>query len=112
MSIVPSKQSHDAAAAESVEQRFRRLADAWLAETAFVSSSSEVVAHPAFEEIVKMGRPVIPFVLRELENGPGHWHRALRRITGIDLATDDNRGDSRKLAEAWLRWGRAQDYEW
>ena len=51
-------------------------------------------------------------MLRELEGGAGHWHRALRRITGADPVTDEIRGDVNKMAEAWLRWGRAQGYEW
>jgi hypothetical protein len=81
MSTVPAKQPP---ATEGIEEKFRRLAAAWLAGTAYVSSSSDLVAHPAFQEIVGMGPAVIPLVLRELQNRTGHWHRALRRITGAD----------------------------
>jgi hypothetical protein len=110
MSTVPIKQTP--APAESFEDKFRRLAAVWLTETAYVSSSSDMVAHPAFQEIVAMGSAVIPLVLAELEKGTGHWHRALRRITGADPVPPNDRGNVAKAAEAWLRWGKEQGYEW
>jgi hypothetical protein len=112
MSTVPAKQTPATEPAETIEERFQRLASVWRAETACVSSSSELVAHPAFQEIVGMGPAVIPLLLRALENRTGHWHRALRRITGVDPVPPADRGNIDKAAEAWLRWGKEQGYEW
>jgi len=42
----------------------------------------------------------------------GHWHRALRQITGADPVPPADRGNLDKAAEAWLRWGKKQGYEW
>jgi hypothetical protein len=95
-----------------VEAKCQRLAAVWRAETAHVSSTSELVGHPAFQEIVGLGPAVIPLLLRELERRTGHWHRALRRITGVDPVPAEDRGDIGKAAEAWLRWGKEQGYEW
>ena len=72
MPTVPAKQTPTTEPVETVEEKFRRLACAWRVETAYISSSSELVAHPAFREIVGMGPPVIPLLLRELENRTGH----------------------------------------
>lgn len=102
----------EAAGAETVEARFQRLASDWHAGTAYASSSSDLVAHPAFQEIVGMGTAVIPLLLRELENRTGHWHRALRQITGADPVPPADRGNVDRAAEAWLRWGKEQGYEW
>ncbi len=112
MATIPSKQTPAPEPVETVEEKFRRLAAVWLAETAYVSSSSDLVAHPAFQEIVGMGPAVIPLLLRELENRTGHWHRALRRITGADPVPPTERGNIEKAAEAWLRWGKEQGYGW
>lgn len=112
MSTVPVKPASVGEPAESIEARFRRLAAAWTAETAYVSSTSDLVAHPAFQEIVGMGPAVIPLLLRELEKGTGHWHRALRRITGADPVPSADRGNVAKAAEAWLRWGKEHGYQW
>lgn len=112
MSTLPARPTPSTEPPETVAERFRRLADVWRAETAYVSSSSDLVAHPAFREIVGMGPAVIPLLLRELEGRTGHWHRALRRITGIDPMPPEDRGDVGKAAEAWLRWGKEQGYAW
>ena len=112
MSTVPAKQKPDSALTETLEQKFDRLAAAWLSDTAYVSSSSDLVAHPAFQEIVALGKPVIPLVLRELQRRTGHWHRALRRITGADPVALVDRGNIDKAADAWLRWGKEQGYVW
>ena len=111
MSTLPAKEKPAPEPAESIEEKFRRLAAAWLAGTSFVSSSSDLVAHPAFQEIVGMGPAVLPLLLRELENRTGPWHRALRRITGADPVPPADRGTIDKAAEAWLRWGKEQGYD-
>src|ERR1700756_5327312 len=108
MSSVPTRQAPDAEAAETVHEQFRRLAALWGEGTAFVSSSSDLVSHPAFQQIVDMGPTVIPLLLRELENRTGHWHRALRRITGTDPVPPGDRGNIDRATEAWLRWGKEQ----
>ena len=103
MPTVPARQTGATEPVETIEERFRRLASVWLAETAYISSSSDLVAHPAFQEIVAMGPTVIPLLLRELEQRTGHWHRALRQITGAEPVPPADRGSLDKAAEAWLR---------
>lgn len=112
MPTLPAKQTGATEPVETVEEKFRRLASAWRAETPYVSASSDLVAHPAFQEIIGMGSVVIPLLLRELESRTGHWHRALRLITGPDPVPPADRGNIEKAAEAWLRWGKERGYEW
>jgi hypothetical protein len=112
MSTVPTVPTPPAQAPENIDEKFQRLAAAWLAATAHISSSSDLVAHPAFQEIVGMGPTIIPLLLRELEKGTGQWHRALRRITGADPVPPADRGDIDKAAAAWLRWGQEHGYAW
>jgi hypothetical protein len=112
MPTVPIKPTGTTLPVETIEEKFQRLASVWRAETAYASSSSDLVAHPAFQEIVGMGQAVIPLLLRELENRTGHWHRALRLITGADPVPPADRGNIDKAAAAWLRWGKEQGYEW
>src|SRR5712692_351154 len=112
MASIPLKQTPATQPPERIEEKFQRLAAVWRAETAYVSSSSDLVAHAAFQEIVGMGPAVIPLLLAELEKRTGHWHRALRRITGADPVPPAARGNIGKTAEAWLRWGKEQGYQW
>jgi hypothetical protein len=98
------------AAQETVEQQFHRLAAAWLANTAHMSSSSAMVADPAFQQIVALGAPVVPLLLRELRHRSGHWHRALKKITAADPVPPNERGNLARITEHWLRWGEEHGY--
>src|SRR5262249_34271425 len=94
------------------EEKFQRLASVWRAETCYLSSPTAMVNHPAYQEIIGLGHAAIPLVLRELEQRPAHWFAALRALTGVDPTDPADRGKVRKLAETWLRWGRANGYRW
>jgi hypothetical protein len=100
MPTVPAKQTGTTGPVETIEEEFRRVASVRRTETAYVSSSSDLVAHPAFQEIIGMGSPIIPLLLRELESRTGHWHRALRQITGSDPVPPADRGNVDKAAAA------------
>jgi hypothetical protein len=97
---------------ETLERRFRRLADAWRAETAYLSSSTAIFEHPAYQEIIQMGPEAIPLLLRELSADPDHWAWALTSITGENPVPPADRGNLPRMTEAWLRWGREHGYRW
>jgi hypothetical protein len=87
---------------------FQRLAKQWRTETGFLSSTSAIVAHPAYQAIIALGPPVVPLILQELEKEPAYWFEALRAIAREDPAAGEARGNFRALAAAWLDWGRAR----
>ncbi len=59
----------------------------------------------------KAVRPILNQLSKELKNGePDHWFWALRSITGRNPVGEDERGNMRAMAEAWLAWGREQGY--
>ena len=89
-----------------IGQTFDALARTWRDETQFMSSTTDIAMHPAYQRIIGMGPAVIPHLLRELQRRPEHWFWALRAITGADPVTPEERGKVRAMAEAWLRWGR------
>jgi hypothetical protein len=110
MSTLPAKQPPDPPAAETLEQRFRRLEAAWRAAVGFSSSSTVLRSHPAFEEIIALGQEVVPLMLRDLEERPRLWVWALPRITGADPVPASDRGNIAKMSKAWLRWGQEHGY--
>ena len=95
---------------ETIGQKFQALAVTWRSETAHLLSTTQMGVHPAYQEIIGMGPPVIPLLLRELGNMPDHWFWALKAITGVDPVLQSERGRVKKMAEAWLRWGKEEGY--
>ena len=69
-------------AAESVVEsvnleRFQELADQWENETVLLSNSDRAAKHPAHQEIVRMGEPAVPLILKRMQSQSGHWFHAL-----------------------------------
>lgn len=86
--------------------RFADLAEIWRNETAHLSSTTAIVKHPAYREIIEMGTSVVPLILRELARRPAHWGPALAQITGERPVSPAEAGRPEAIAAAWLRWGR------
>jgi hypothetical protein len=98
--------------AESVEQKFQRLAAVWRTEMGHLSSLTKMFNHPAYQEIIALGEDVVPSLLRDLATEPEHWFAALRAITGAQPVPPEGRGQIDKMAEAWLRWANEHGYRW
>lgn len=112
MSTLPAKETPTAKPAETIEERFRRLEAIWLAEVGHQSSTTKLIKHPAFQEIIRMGQAVVPLMLRDLTQRPRLWVWALPEITGADPVPPADRGDIARMSEAWLQWAKANGYRW
>lgn len=89
-----------------IAQRFQRLADQWHNETGHYSLMFKRAMHPAYQQIIGMGKDAIPLILNDLRVRPtGHWFWALGAITGEDPTL--GQADIDKAIQAWLKW-RAQ----
>ncbi len=82
----------------------------WEADTAHLSSVTEIAMHPAYQQIIGMGPIAIPLILSEMKRKPDHWFWALKSITGEDPVLDENRGQILQMTKAWLHWGIEQGY--
>lgn len=90
--------------------KFTILKTEWESETALFSSVTDIALHPAYQQIIGMGKDVIPLMLAELKRKPGHWFWALKAITGEDPVLPEQRGLIKEMTAAWLRWGHRQGY--
>ena len=86
--------------------RFERLKQQWLDDIADMSVIDFM--HPAYQQIIGMGEPVLPFLLHELQQESSYWFWALRAIAGEDAAQPNDDYDA--AAASWLEWGRRRGY--
>lgn len=91
---------------ERKKKRFRELVKIWAKETAYLSSITKIVQHPAYQEIISMGKDIVPLILNELKESPNFWFSALKTITGEDPTPPENRGKIKQMTQAWLNWGK------
>jgi hypothetical protein len=96
----------------SLEKQFADLAAKWRKETRFSSKAGRMAEHPAYREIVAMGKSAVALILADLEKNGGHWFIALHQITGANPVPEKSRGKVKEMAAAWLEWGRKQGYRW
>jgi len=92
------------------EQRFRELTARWRKDTAFLSSTSEIATHPAYQQLIGMGPAALPFIFAELRKRPALWFWALRSITGEDPVPTTARGNLGQMTAAWLHWASQHGY--
>lgn len=95
---------------QKIKKRFDALVEDWIEETGFLSSTTKMVNHPAYQQIIGMGETVIPLLLKELEKRSGRWFSALSKITGENPVFKEHRGVTQEMIYAWLDWGRKKGY--
>ena len=91
------------------QQKFQALYKKFNDETMFLSYHD--YDHPAYKEIVSMGRPIIPLLLSNLWDS---WLpiMALHAILGevpFEIAEEDH-GRFDNLSEKWYAWGEENGY--
>jgi len=95
---------------DALAERFHHLVREWKDAKVFTSSGTEIALHPAYQQIIGMGKEAIPLILKELQREQDHWFWALKAITGEDPVPPSDRGKLPNMTEAWLRWAQAHGY--
>jgi hypothetical protein len=88
----------------SEETKFHALATAWR----WHNRGKSVLDYDDFSylQIIGMGPPVVPYLLKAVEDGEGFWYFALKCITGREAETPDMHGDPEAIRQAWIEWGK------
>ncbi len=94
----------------ALARRFQSLAKTWREETRYLSSVHDMVLHPAYQQIIGMGRDALPFLFEELKRQPDHWFWALHAITGEDPVPPEEKGNLGAMIRRWLHWGAANGW--
>lgn len=108
-SISPAANEHEL---NDLEDLFQRLAAAWRRDVMFLSSSQAREDHPAYRQIIALGAPVLPFLLRDVEQSQTHWFGALKTITGVDPVPSEHAGNIGLMSQDWLAWARERGLRW
>lgn len=93
-----------------LQEKFNRLHKAWNKETMMTSSMHKIIENQNYQEIIKMGEVVLPFIFKSLQAEPDHWFHALREITGDNPINPEDAGRLHKMTESWLNWAKEKGY--
>jgi hypothetical protein len=91
---------------------FESLRSAWHREYGASSSFTKITSSPSYREIVRMGKDALPFIFEDLRQRPepDHWFEALVEITHENPVAPEDKGYSRRMTKAWLKWARTNGY--
>ena len=104
--VESSASGRRAIAKADLRDRFQALASKWMIETRFMSSTTDIAMHPAYQAIIGMGSEALPLILEALQEKADQWFWALKAISQHDPVLPEHRGDVTRMREAWLQWGR------
>jgi hypothetical protein len=107
-----SRRSNTATALEltspQVHSEFTKLAKVWREQAGGQSSPLKQSMHPAYQQIIGMGKQVVPLILKELKEKGGQWYWALGAITGDNPIDPQDAGNISKMKASWLDYGKAR----
>lgn len=87
------------------KEEFTELAQQWEQGTCFMSSCSQIMAHPAVTKFEKASNDLIPWIIEcYREDCSGRWDLLLKKITGITPYGHKDRGDIKRNQQSWLGW--------
>jgi hypothetical protein len=92
-------------------ERFNNLARQWREDTQWLSSTTEIAMHPAYQAIIGMGPGALPMIVNELRADSGDWFWALKAISNEDPVPPCDRGVINKMKIAWLRWAEQKEID-
>jgi len=96
----------------SATEEFYSLVSEWRKDVKHLSSITEMAMHPAYQQIIGMGKNVLPLIFSELETRPNHWFWALKAITGEDPIQPNQRGNIPQMTQTWLNWAKDNNINW
>ena len=96
---------------KNIEEEFQELSRKWKREVGHLSVSSQIAAHPAYQNIIDMGEQALPLILKDLETEPDHWFEALVAISDeTPHIPESDKGNLIAVSKAWVEWGKAKRY--
>lgn len=89
--------------------RFKQLKELWKTDTICLSCINS--DHPAYQEIIRNGMPMVPLLLEEMRDDPDWWGPALEAITGENPCRfPEMSGRLDLISKAWVDWGTARGH--
>jgi hypothetical protein len=89
-----------------VRREFEKYKGIWKTATMFTSSTTEMINHPAYLQIIALGKKAVPLLLRDMQQTSNHWFEALHSITGINPVPKEHRGKIQLMISDWLKWAK------
>ena len=93
-----------------LQKKFNELAENWKRETGGYSTMLHKASNNNYLDIIGLGMDVVPFILKDLQKNSSLWFAALKAITKENPVPKESLGDTEKMRDAWLQWGKERKH--
>jgi hypothetical protein len=94
-----------------LSEHFAELRREWHAATGHLANPNQIVAHPAYQAIIDLGWPIMPYLLEALEKGePDYWGPALYQLSGEHPPLPAGEPTLERIGAAWLALARQRGW--
>ena len=90
--------------------KFQQLASEVEEDCIMLSSPTQIALHPAYQEVIGMGKTILPLLIKRLSEFPTTWFWALEAISGINPVHKAHRGSVPYMVHDWNSWARENGY--
>jgi hypothetical protein len=91
-----------------MEKKFEIHFKKWKSKTQFQSNINSIISDTDFQQIIGMGKRVIPFILQEINHEPSNLVWALNFITNSTLSKNQHTTLT-EACKSWVKWGQKQN---
>jgi hypothetical protein len=95
---------------DNIASKFNQLASEVEEDCMMLSSTTQISLHPSYQQIIGIGKKVIPLLITRLDKTPNFWFKALESITGRNPIPKQDRGYLNKEKAHWKNWAKENDY--
>ncbi len=90
--------------------RFNELVSQIEQDCLLASSPSQIALHPAYQEMIGMGKIIMPLLIEKLDESPTFWFWALQAISGANPVPKSHRGNVPQMVIDWKLWFNEKKY--
>lgn len=95
---------------DNIATRFNQLASEVIEDCMMISSPTQIALNPSYQEIIGMGKNILPLLIKKLDETPIFWFWALEAIAGINPVPNSHRGHIPKMVKDWKKWANTNNY--
>jgi len=94
----------------NIEFKFIKYTTEMLLDTLYISNPGYTYHHPNHIKVVCLGKEVLPYMFKYLQQEPYWWFSMLREITKEDPTNESMTGRLDLITKAWLNWAKKEGY--
>ena len=85
-----------------MNDKFTELKNKWFNEAGLYSDPSMLYGNRYYQEIIKLGEKVVPFLKEDLNSPNGDWVYALMEILKVNPIKKEHNGFNDKMKQDWV----------